>query len=96
MIRRGREAYLLDRLLTASIIEARGAERFGLIAQALEPGSLKKFYQSIARSEKRHYRLFLDLAGLYIDGDTVALRWQELLAIEAKIIAALPLRAALH
>ena len=96
VIRRGRDAYLLDRLLTASIIEARGAERFGLVAAALEAGDLKKFYQSIARSEERHYRLFLDLAGLYIDRDKVAARWQELLAIEAKIVAALPLRAALH
>ncbi len=96
VIRRGRDAYLLDRLLTASIIEARGAERFGLVAAALEAGDLKKFYQSIARSEKRHYELFLDLAGLYIDRDAVALRWQELLAIEAEIVAALPLRAALH
>ena len=61
-IRRGREAYLLDRLLTASIIEARGAERFGLVAGALEPGGLKTFYQSIARSEERHYELFLELA----------------------------------
>ena len=34
-IRQGREVYLLDRLLTASIIEARGAERFALVAAAL-------------------------------------------------------------
>jgi tRNA-(ms[2]io[6]A)-hydroxylase len=95
-IRRGREAYLLDRLLTASIIEARGAERFGLIAEALEAGALKKFYQSIARSEERHYELFLDLARLYIEEDVIAGRWQELLAVEAEIVAALPLRPALH
>jgi len=95
-IRRGREAYLLDRLLTASIIEARGAERFGLIAEALEPGGLKKFYQSIARSEERHYELFLDLAQLYIDQDAIAERWQQLLEVEAEIVAALPLRPALH
>ena len=31
-----REPYLLDRLLTGSVIEARGAERFSLIAGALE------------------------------------------------------------
>ena len=49
-IRRGKEAYLLDRLLTASIIEARGAERFALVAQALEPGPLKNFSRSIAHS----------------------------------------------
>ena len=95
-IRQGRDVYLLDRLLTASIIEARGAERFALVAQALEPGPLKKFYQSIARSEERHYELFLDLAGKYLDQPMIEQRWQELLDIEAGIVAGLPLRAALH
>lgn len=95
-IRRGREAYLLDRLLTASIIEARGAERFALVAEALEPGPLKTFYRSIARSEARHYQLFLELARRYIDKAAIAQRWNELLDIEAAIVADLPIRAALH
>ncbi len=95
-IRRGREAYLLDRLLTASIIEARGAERFALVAAALEPGPLKAFYRSIARSEARHYQLFLELARRYIDEAAIAQRWSELLDIEAAIVADLPIRAALH
>ncbi len=95
-IRKGREAYLLDRLLTASIIEARGAERFALVANALEPGPLKQFYQSIARSEERHYTLFLNLAGKYIAQDTVQQRWHELLDIEADIVRQLPIRPALH
>ena len=95
-IRQGKEAYLLDRLLTASIIEARGAERFDLVAQALDPGPLKKFYQSIARSEERHYELFLELAGKYLDNKAIEQRWHELLDIEAGIVAGLPIRAALH
>lgn len=95
-IRRGPEAYLLDRLLTASIIEARGAERFALVADALEPGPLQRFYQSIARSEERHFELFLDLAHTYIDRDTVSGRWDELLDIEADIVVRQPLRPALH
>ena len=95
-IRKGREVYLLDRLLTASIIEARGAERFALVAEALEPGQLKRFYQSIARSEERHYELFLDLANTYLPEEVVADRWEELLDIEAQIVANLPIRAALH
>ncbi len=95
-MRKGSEAYMLDRLLIASLIEARGAERFGLVADALEPGGLKKFYQSIARSEERHYELFLELARVYVDASVVEQRWQELRQIEADIVAALPLRAALH
>jgi tRNA-(ms[2]io[6]A)-hydroxylase len=95
-IRQGKEVYLLDRLLTASIIEARGAERFALVAAALEPGPLKKFYQSIARSEERHFELFLELAKKYLEQDMIEQRWHELLGIEAAIVAKLPLRAALH
>ena len=34
-MRDGTSAYLMDRLLIAGIIEARGAERFGLVANAL-------------------------------------------------------------
>ena len=67
-----------------------------LIAQALEAGPLKKFYQSITRSEKRHFQLFLDLAKTYLPAATVATRWRELLEVEAGITARLPIRAALH
>ena len=95
-IRQGRDVYLLDRLLTASIIEARGAERFALVAAALAPGFLKRFYQSIARSEERHFELFLDLAHKYFDRATIDQRWDELLDIEAAIVERLPIRAALH
>ncbi|MFT7288977.1 MAG: tRNA-(ms[2]io[6]A)-hydroxylase [Halieaceae bacterium] len=95
-LRRGTEVYLLDRLLTAGIIEARGAERFALVAEALEPGPLKSFYQAIARSEARHYELFGDLARLYFEENVVKQRWDELLEHEAEIVRTLPLRAALH
>ncbi len=95
-IRQGKEVYLLDRLLTAGVIEARGAERFGLVAQALDSGPLKKFYEAIARSEERHYELFLELADLYFNDTVVQERWSDLLEIEAVIVRALPLRPALH
>ncbi|MEH6635076.1 MAG: tRNA-(ms[2]io[6]A)-hydroxylase [Halioglobus sp.] len=95
-IRQGSEAYLMDRLLTASIIEARGAERFALVAAALEAGPLKKFYQSIARSEERHFELFLELAERYLAREAITQRWEELLDVEAAIVASLPIRAALH
>lgn len=95
-IRQGSDTYLLDRLLIASIIEARGAERFALVAAALDESALKKFYQSIARSEERHYLLFLELAGKYLPQRDIEVRWDELLDIEAGLVANLPIRAALH
>lgn len=95
-IRGGTDEYLLDRLLTAGIIEARGAERFALVANALEPGPLQKFYQAIARSEERHFALFLELAEVYFAKDVVTQRWNQLLEDEAAIVRTLPLRSALH
>lgn len=62
---KGKQAYLRDRLLLAAIIERRGHERFGLIAQALPQGGIKQFYDRITRSEERHHELFLRLAEQY-------------------------------
>ena len=94
--RKGTDLYFLDRLLIAGIIEARGCERFGLIGQALPAGELKEFYQAIAESESRHHELFINLAEDYFDSKIVSSRLDELLDLEAKIVASLPHRAALH
>lgn len=91
-----KQGYLLNRLLIASIVEARGAERFGLIAQALPSGKMKNFYQAITDSEKRHYQLFLTLAESHCDQAQLRVRLPELLSIEANIITSLPPRCALH
>ena len=94
--RQGSEAYFLDRLLTAGIVEARGCERFGLLAAALPAGAMKDFYRDIARTEVRHQELYIDLARLYFDAAAVEERLAGLLAAEAAIIGALPVRAALY
>ena len=95
-LRQGSEEYFLDRLLIAGIIEARGAERFGLVADALDEGPLKKFYRSISRSEERHHELFFELAELYICKIKIKKRLPELLDAEAEIVANQVTRAALH
>lgn len=95
-MRKGREPFLLDRLLVAGVIEARGAERFALVARALDRSPLQRFYQSIARSERRHFELFLELAHVYFDAPEVEERWSELLDIEAAVMLAQPAHAALH
>jgi len=95
-IRRGSKEYFLDRLLVAAIVEARGAERFGLVAMALPEGKLKNFYQAITRSEERHFELFHTMARLYFGELDVAARQFELLNIEAEIVRALPFKPALH
>jgi tRNA-(ms[2]io[6]A)-hydroxylase len=95
-VRNGTAYYFLDRLLIAGIIEARGAERFGLIAEALPEGELKRFYRSITRSELAHQGLFVQLAENYFDSAEVQIRVDELLVKEAAIVSELPIRLALH
>jgi tRNA-(ms[2]io[6]A)-hydroxylase len=94
--RSGGDERLLDRLLAFGIVEARGCERFGILAEALPEGELKDFYTDIARAEARHHGLFVRLARGFFDEETVQTRLDELLTLEAKIIADLPFRASLH
>ena len=54
----------LDLLLTGAIIEARSCERFALLAPALEhcQPAVAQLYAQLARSEARHFQLYLELA----------------------------------
>ena len=95
-IRNGTQAYLMDRLLVAAVVEARGHERFGLVAQAVSDPILKKFYNAITASEHRHWQLFVQLAAHYFPHAEVQSRLTELLSAEAEIVARQAPRAALH
>ncbi len=90
------ETRLLDKLLISSILEARGAERFDLVSKALPPGSLKEFYTELSLSEARHQSFYSKLALRYFDEKLVTTRLEELLQAEARILEALPLKAALY
>jgi tRNA-(ms[2]io[6]A)-hydroxylase len=94
--RSGSEAYFLDRLLAAGIMEARGCERFGLLARALPPGPLQEMYRDLTVSEARHRGLFVRLAREYFDASAVQARLDELLGIEAEIVRSLPIRSAVY
>jgi tRNA-(ms[2]io[6]A)-hydroxylase len=95
-IRTGRDERLLDRLVMGGVVEARGCERFGMVAAALPEGTLKDFYAELTRSEARHVGLFHRLARKLFAAETVEARVRELLAYESKVIAQLELRPALH
>jgi tRNA-(ms[2]io[6]A)-hydroxylase len=100
--RRGSDAYFLDRLLTAAVAEARGCERFGLVAAGLSAagaeteGDLKHFYRELARAEVRHQELYIELARRYFEEREVAARLDEILDHEARVLGELPIRAALY
>ena len=94
--RKGRDEFLLDRLLIAAVIERRGAERFELIAHHLEDTQLANFYLNLAKSEARHWVLFVNLAsGNYPESQIVS-RFNELSEIENDVLSRLPLSARLH
>ncbi len=95
-VRHGRDEEFLDRLVMAGVVEARGHERFGRLTDALPPGDLKDFYAAITQSEARHSDLFVELAKTYFSEEAVEERVAFFLAQDAKIIAEIPPRPALH
>lgn len=87
----------LDRLLVAGIVEARGCQRFGLLADALTDPELQAFYHELTVSESRHADLFIELAhATHQDSVLIDSRLQQLLEIEAQVVENLELRPALH
>lgn len=85
-----------DRLLLASIIESRGCERFKLVSETQEDEDIRRFYKLLWASEAKHSHIFVHMAIRYFDKAEVDQRIEALIAAEAKILNALPLRAALH
>lgn len=96
LCRHSKEERLLDRMLLASIIECRGAERFRLIEEALEDTELKKFYKMLWASEAKHGNIFVEMALKYWDEEIVYKRLEELNTKEAEICEKLPWRSAMH
>lgn len=87
----------LDRLLLASIIECRGAERFRLVSHGLENNdSLSQFYHKLWLSEAKHGNLFVKMALVYFEEEKVCERLNELNQAEGQVVEQLPHRPALH
>jgi tRNA-(ms[2]io[6]A)-hydroxylase len=96
LMRHGREDRFLDRMLVSSIVECRGAERFGIIAEALEDPDLNSFYTTLYKAERKHGHQFVDMVLKYFDSDAVYARLDTLMAQEAEIIETLEWRPSLH
>ena len=92
----GRNERFMDRLLIASALETRGAERFRLVAEALEDGELKRFYKMLWTSEAKHGHLFVKMALNYFPEDKVYERLDWWMEREAEALDGLVIRAALH
>ncbi|MDJ0654840.1 MAG: tRNA-(ms[2]io[6]A)-hydroxylase [Xanthomonadales bacterium] len=96
VMRHGREERFIDRMLVSSLVECRGAERFGLVAEALTDPELKRFYTELYKCEKKHGHQFVDLALKEAPPDLVYPRLQQLAEHEADIMLSLEWRPSLH
>jgi len=95
---RGRDNFL-DMLLVCSLIEARSAERFRLLADHARGTSLSGmggFYEDLYASEVNHYTLFVGLSTDFYGEAATQARLQEMRAAEAELIRALPPGPRMH
>lgn len=92
----GREERFLDRLLIASVVETRGAERFRLVSEAQKDPEMHRFYKILWASEAKHGHVFVKMALNYFDEKTVYDRLAWWIEKEGEIIDSLEIRAALH
>jgi tRNA-(ms[2]io[6]A)-hydroxylase len=86
----------VDRLLVASLIEARSCERFGLLRDHLADQELATFYGSLFESEARHHSTYVRLAKNFLPEEAVHKRLAELAEAEGRIIAAGEDRPRMH
>lgn len=94
--RSGREERFMDRLLLASLVETRGAERFQKVYEHLEDPELREFYHQLWASEARHGEVFIRMALNYFDESSVYTRLGEMTVHEAEVLTELPIKPALH
>ena len=92
----GREERFMDRLLIASVVETRGAERFRLISEAQTDEEMHRFYKILWASEAKHGHVFVKMALNYFDEKVVYDRLAWWIEKEGEIIDNLEIRAALH
>lgn len=86
LVRKNEPEKAVDRLLIASLIEARSCERFQLLAEYVEDKELADFYASLFESEARHHTTYVRMAKHFADDETVRARLEELAAIETEIV----------
>ena len=92
----GREERFMDRLLIASVVETRGAERFKMVADAQTDPEMHKFYKMLWVSEAKHGHIYVKMALNYFEEEAVYKRLEWWVQHEAEILDSLEIRAALH
>ncbi|RLA30281.1 MAG: tRNA-(ms[2]io[6]A)-hydroxylase [Gammaproteobacteria bacterium] len=84
-IRRREPERRIDTLIVGALIEARSCERFAKLAPHLDD-ELRTFYESLLKSESRHYRDYLVLARNAAGGSLIDDRIDHFLTLERELI----------
>ena len=85
VVRKDDPGRLVDVLIVGAFIEARSCERFAKIAPHLD-SELKAFYQSLLKSEARHYQDYLALATKAANNESIDQRIADISACEQRLI----------
>jgi len=88
LIRSAEPDRAVDRLLIASLIEARSCERFGLLADRVRDRDpeLADFYAGLFESEARHHTTYVRLAERFASRESVRQRLDQLSNLESEIL----------
>ena len=86
----------LDALLICAFVEARSCERFRILARSLPEEPLRQFYSELASAEARHHELFSSHAARRAGAEATEQRTKEIAAIEAALVAELPVAPRIH
>jgi tRNA-(ms[2]io[6]A)-hydroxylase len=84
-VRSSEPGKLVDTLIVGAIIEARSCERFARLAPHLD-GELQKFYESLLKSEARHFQDYLTLAKKAAGGQAIDERVMYFLELERELV----------
>ena len=84
-VRKQEPGRLVDTLIVGALIEARSCERFARLAPSLA-AELQDFYQSLLKSEARHFNDYLTLARPLCDAQTFDQRLTYFRGLEADLI----------
>jgi tRNA-(ms[2]io[6]A)-hydroxylase len=86
LVRKTEPERAVDRLLVASLIEARSCERFSLLREHVADAELADFYGSLFESEARHHSTYVQFARQFGAEAAVRARLEELSCEEGRIV----------
>lgn len=94
--RNGRKERFVDRMIVAGLILLRGAERYRMLAEAIEDKNLQNLFNTIANEDTDLAQRYVDMVSQYYDDAEIKERIKVLTAGEAEVIKGMETRAALH